>query len=192
MAASAVAVAAIVGQRPTHYSVHQATLKDRPAFARLWAAFLQEEFDHGSPLKGTQENLLEFVRLFETYVVGSLFGFTLLATNDDSGEAVGVLLGGERPPGGLRLDTIYGRTITLWGVYVDPGHRRSGVAWQLQGAGLDKGRALGFKTCLSAVLLGYTAGEANAFGWGALARETLIAVPLGKEHIYGQRPSEQV
>ena len=83
-------------------------------------------------------------------------------------------------PGALNLTTDIGRCATLWGVYVKPEARGSHVAWKLQDMAVQEGRALGFKTVVSTVLLGYPAAEKNAFNWTGNAEKhaTMIFASL--------------
>lgn len=171
------------------YSVRLAkpNLADRSRFLRLWKAFMIEHRGAGADLEPTETNLLEFLHIYDSYTAGSLFGMALLATAGPEGEAVGVLLGGEDPPN-WRFESP-DRVATLWGVYVVPGWRRQGVGWALQGEAVKEALRQGFTRVRSLVLEGYTVGEANAFGWGARKRASVVehslVDPYGKERSDG-------
>ena len=143
-----------------------ATYQDRPTFLRLWRPFMEEEARHGGQVEATDGNLLEYLRLFDSYTRGSLFGICLLAQGDPNTPPVGCLLGGEAPPGGLNLTLSHGKAATLWGVYVEPQARRKGLAGRLQDRGqLEAGR-LGFDVVVSGVHTKNDIGEINAKHWG--------------------------
>jgi GNAT superfamily N-acetyltransferase len=142
-----------------------AAWQDRGHFLRLWRQFMEEEAMYGSRVEPTDGNLLEYLRLFDSYVRGSLFGFCLLAQGDQDPEPVACLLGGETPPGGLSLTLSHGKAATLWGVYVEPEHRRKGLAGRLQDRAKVEAREMGFKVTVSGVLASNEAGEVNAKHW---------------------------
>lgn len=134
---------------------------------------------NGSVILPTEENLREFLGLFESYTVGSLHGFCLLA-EPPGAPAVGCVLVGEEPGLGLHLKTTIGRLAMLWGVYVEPEWRRRGVAWKLQDDGMIHIQGWGFDTVSSQVLLSSPEAEGNAFSWpgGAQRYATTILVDL--------------
>ena len=72
-------------------------------------------------------------------------------------KAEGVLLAGEYfdPPG---LETDYGKTANLWGVYVAPEHRGNKVAARLQAYALPLGIKLGFDAMTTVVRVDNPAG----------------------------------
>jgi GNAT superfamily N-acetyltransferase len=161
--------------------IRQATLEDRQIFVTLWKDFMVEREKLGGAIEVCDENLLAYLSLFESYIAGSLFGFTLLAFEDE--EPVGALLMGEYPPSGFNMKTKNGKTITAWGVYVRPEHRRSGIAWALQDEARVLGRRLGFDTVLSYIMSGDPVGQANALNWGFEVIESLMVFPLeSSEH----------
>jgi hypothetical protein len=156
--------------------IRQAKLEDRPDFLRLWKEYLIDYSKAGSPIEVCDENIISFLGLFESYIAGSLFGFTLLAFEDDT--PIGVLLMGENPSSGFTLRTNLGRMATLWGVYVQSDHRRGGHAWAL----LDQGRILssrlGFDSMVSSVLPGDPANKDYVSSGGAKTVEHIVAFPL--------------
>ena len=165
--------------------IRTATLADRPKFLRLWKEYMIEQSKAGGSVLVCDENLIAFLGLFESYIAGSLFGFTLLAWEDD--EAVGILLGGESPASGFHLQTREGKIATLWGIYVSPEHRRKGIGWALQDTARPLGRKLGFDTLLSSILTEDPVSNANALNWGAKITEYLIAFPLAESEHGRQR-----
>jgi GNAT superfamily N-acetyltransferase len=106
--------------------IRQATLNDRATFLALWKDFLIEHVKLGGHIEICDENLLAYLGLFESYIVGSLFGGTFIAWEGE--EPVGILMGGETPPGGFYTRSTRGKTCTVWGIYVVPEHRRKGIA----------------------------------------------------------------
>jgi GNAT superfamily N-acetyltransferase len=168
--------------------IRQATLSDRPRFLSLWKDFIIEQAKLGSPLEVCDDNLRTYLGLFESYITGSLFGFTLLATKAD--ETVGVLMIGETPPNGLHFITRDGTVATLWGVYVQPEHRRKGICWALQDAGRPITLQLGFNTMRSTILADDPASNANALNWGAKISQHLISFPVADSE-HGKQKSTQ-
>jgi GNAT superfamily N-acetyltransferase len=157
--------------------IRQATLKDRPTFLSLWKDLMLEQAKAGSNIKVCDDNILAYLSLFQSYIAGSLFGFTLLAIED--GKPVGIGMGGELPPSGFYLQTTDGRTITTWGVYVLPEYRRRGIAKALQDEAHIQARRLGFDTVISSLVVGDPVSEANALNWGLKVTEHIISFPLG-------------
>jgi GNAT superfamily N-acetyltransferase len=156
--------------------IRRATIKDRATFLGLWKEFMLEQEKLGSPVRVTDDNLRLYANLFESYEIGSLFGACLLAYQKD--RPVGLILAGEQPPGGLPLETKYGKSATLWGVYVQPEYRRQGIAKKLQDAGPTVLRTMGFKTLFSSLIYGSEIATANALSWGVRPVETIIYCPL--------------
>jgi GNAT superfamily N-acetyltransferase len=174
----------------TKVEVRRATFDDREIFCRTWQRFMQDQADHGSTILPDPDNLLEFVRLFESYTLGSLFGFFLVG-EDPTGKPVACLLGGEEPGATMRLKYSHGRCITLWGVWVDPDYRGKRLAGALQDRAVEEALRLGYKCAVSSVLIDYPAGESNAFNWGsAVKHATMIIIPLEEAHERQQRTIE--
>lgn len=154
---------------------------NRPEFAAMWSEFLVEQAQLGSPIEPTFENELVFARLVDSYLRGSLFGFGLMILDP---EPCGCLLIGESPDRGLGLRTTWGRTATLWGVYIRPPYRQRGLAHQMQDLAIIKTRELGFASIVSDILQNDPARE-NALRFGAVPHATLIYVDL-KENPRGR------
>lgn len=165
--------------------IRTATLADRAVFLSLWKDYMIAQAKAGGPIEVCDENLLAFLGLFESYIGGSLFGATLIAWEDDT--AVGLLMGGESPSSGFHLRTTAGKVCTLWGVYVQPEHRRKGIGWALQDLGPKTARKMGFDTMLSSVIASDPISSANALNWGAEVREYLITFPLAESEHGRQR-----
>lgn len=156
--------------------LHIATWADLPVFIQLWNRFLADEYSRGGLILPTEENTREFVRIFQAYTQGSLFGFCVVASR--GGVPVGLLMAGENFPGGAAFETVTGKCAILWGVYVEPEYRRQGVSWLLHEKALIYANELGFDSTISEVLLGDEAAEPNAFHWGATRHATVIKVNL--------------
>ena len=133
----------------------------------------------GSFILPTEDNLREYLRLFESYIAGAYHGFCLLGFDDT--RPVGCLLIGEESPGTLNLKTKIGTSAALWGVYIEPEYRGSHLAWTLQDTGRPLIKQLGFDSVVTMVLKGYGAAENNAFNWAGEAQQyaAMIVVPLG-------------
>lgn len=145
-------------------TVRLATLADRPAFCFVWQQLLHDQFAAGSTVEPSDHNLLEYTRLFQAYVAGSMFGFFVLA-EDSAGSPVGGALLGEETGGTLNLGHTLGRMATLWGVHVVDAYRQQGVARRIQHLCIEAASALGFDSLVSTVLLDYPAGEFNAYNY---------------------------
>lgn len=156
------------------------TPEDRESFLRLWREFLKEQEEWGGDIPPTRDNLLEYLKLYDSYLQGSLFGFCLLG--EESDETMGVLLAGEFPLPFQFQSSLPGRQGQLFGVYVVPEWRRGGVAWALQDRAVEEGLRLGFRRVRSWVLWDYPAGEANALGWGAQPLARVIEFDLMDPH----------
>jgi ribosomal protein S18 acetylase RimI-like enzyme len=154
--------------------------RDREVFIRLWRDYLLEHYALGGDIPVTEVNLLEFLRIYDSYSGGSLWGAALIA--ELGTEPVGVMLGGEVPGGFNIVSDKPGRLCTLLGVYVVPAHRRRGVAWLLQDFGNAEMLRQGFSRVQSMVLEGYPTGEANALGWGARKVASVIQHDLTEPH----------
>jgi GNAT superfamily N-acetyltransferase len=157
--------------------IRQAKLSDRQTFLNLWKEYLLDREKSGGTVLPSDDNLLAYLGLFESYIAGSLFGFTLLATED--GQVIGLGMGGEVPENGLRIETKLGRTITTWGVYVLPEYRQKGIAKTMQDRANTIAAGLGFDTVLSYLVAGEPVSKANALNWGLEILEHVIASPLG-------------
>ena len=161
--------------------IRQATLADRPAFLTLWKEFLIDHAKQGGVIEVCDENIRAYLGLFESYIAGGLFGGTFIAWEGD--EAVGVLMGGETPPGGFYVRTTRGRTCTVWGTYIVPKHRRKGIAWALQDMARPLARKQGFDTLTSSIITSDPVSSANALNWGLKITEAIVTFPLGEtEH----------
>jgi GNAT superfamily N-acetyltransferase len=153
-----------------------ADYRDRPKFLKLWKSFMHEEQQLGSLVHPSDYNLRQHCQLFESYTGGSLFGLCVLAEVGE--EPVGILMVGEDYPGGLVLETDLGKSAQVWGVYVDPAYRKTGLAHRMQDFGLPETMKLGFDTVTSMVL-DSEAARANALNWGTKPYATLIYGTLG-------------
>ncbi len=128
----------------TTLEIHQAKpLTERKLFLGLWREYLQESHASGSPVLPSEANVAECLKLYDAYVIGSLRGACMVAKVDE--QAVGLALFGENFPGGLALETDYGRTMHGWGVYIRPDARAEGVAIALMQASLKVAVELGFQ-----------------------------------------------
>ena len=106
---------------------------DRLGFLTLWRPHLEEIYAAGGDLPPTEHNHLEFLKVYDSYVAGSLWGLCTLGwVGAAEGPPHGCLLFGEEP-GGWAFDTERpGRAGFLWGVHVEPDRRRQGLAWAMQ------------------------------------------------------------
>jgi len=161
--------------------IRTATLADRPAFLSLWKDFLIEHAKQGGHIEVCDENVLAFLGLFESYIAGGLFGATLIAWEGD--EAVGLMMGGESPPGGLYIQTTRGRMYNIWGGYVRPEYRRKGISWAMLDLCPAIARKLGFDTMTSLIIPNDRVSSAHTLDWGAKVAESIAVFPLGEtEH----------
>ena len=109
--------------------IRPATLDDRAHFLRLWAQFLEEQRKAGSHILPTLPNLYRCLNVFERYTRGDQYGVCLF-WEPEGGEPVGMTMGGsDIEPN--QWETDLGELCTLWGVYVDPSHRKEGIANKL-------------------------------------------------------------
>ena len=157
---------------PEGYRVRLTTIGDRPTFLNLWKQYLHEEFALGGTIKPTDANLREFCQLFESYMIGSMFGLGVVVHSPE-GEAVGLMLCGEDMPG-LRFETTLGRASTVWGIYVDPDHRKLRLARAMEDLGAAESLKLGFESVVATYLLSSEAAKNNAVNWGNQAHSINI------------------
>lgn len=139
----------------------------RQDFLRLWRLFLEDELASGPALEASDDNLREYLRVYDSYIMGSLFGSAIFGLSPE-GEVVGVALGGENFPGGLNIQTKWGRTGTMWGVYVEPEHRRSGLSWAMLEHGGAELAKMGIVALTTVVMDVNTVGIAHAFNFRAV------------------------
>lgn len=138
--------------------------KDRELFIILWREFLTEHHSLGGDLPPSEDNLLEFLRIYDSYTAGSLFGIALLSFEDET--PVGVFMAGEEPPSfRLRFEEP-GRLGWIYGTYIQPGYRREGRAATMQELGRAECSRLGFTRMRSYLVEGYNIAELNALGSG--------------------------
>jgi ribosomal protein S18 acetylase RimI-like enzyme len=104
---------------------------------------MTEQEKDGSHLTANLPNLYRCLDLFEAYTTGSLFGICVLCQPDPEKEPVGIALGGELAVRD-EYDTDMGRIATIWGVYVEPSHRGSGVGVKLFAKALELAIEMGF------------------------------------------------
>ena len=109
--------------------IRTATLSDRPDFLRLWAEFMAEQEKEGSHILATTNNLYRMLETFESYVTGGTGGLCLFWKTEE-GSPVAVTMVGELPSSDM-WDTTFGKTATLWGVYIQPSHRNEGITREL-------------------------------------------------------------
>lgn len=136
------------------------TQQHRPIFLILWKEYLKEQYDKGAPYVANDWNLLTFLKLYDSYDRGSLFGGTLFAHEDD--QWVGLLMGGEDYPNGAQVETRWGKTATVWGVYIIPEYRKQGIGLKLTLAAQQRAKDMGFDTMISTVTHSVTEAVAHA------------------------------
>ncbi len=138
-------------------------LTDRKVFLGLWREFMEERHASGSPILPSNKNMAEFLKLYDSYMVGSIRGGCFIASVDN--QPVGIALGGENFPGGLALETTHGNIGILWGVYVRPSMRRKEVAFKLMAAGLELGLELGFEGLVTQAAPDNAGSQGLKDGW---------------------------
>lgn len=175
---------------PRSFRIAAARPSDQGVFLHLWRHYLTEQLALGGDIPPTDENLREYLRIFDSYVGGWMHGGVLIAWSS-GGEPVGVLLGGERPGGWDLRSSRGGRVAWLLGVYVTPEWRRRGVAWALQDAAHTECRRLGFTEMQSTVVSGYTGGERNALGWGAQVVASVIRFDISEPGGVARRKKDE-
>jgi hypothetical protein len=146
---------------------------------RLWQAYLTEEHEMGGHVPPSRSNLLEFARLFDAYVTGTLRGGCLIA-EDRAGAQIGVILGGSEFPSAISFETDLGDVGRIWGVYVVPEERRSGVCWELQDRAFRMAQEIGYDHVVSWLVPGLEPATRSAEGWGLLKDQTMIVYPIGR------------
>ena len=145
---------------------------DRKTFLQLWRPFMEEQHAEGSMVRPSDHNLRQYCQLFESYTVGSLFGFGVLAFVDE--RPVGVGLFGE-DTGAINLETDFGKAGTAWGQYVDPSYRKKGIGHQMLTYCYREAMAMGFQCVITSVLLNSEAARANALNYpGVQAYSTVV------------------
>ena len=161
------------------WQIKPATLANRGHFLYLWKRYMEESAEQGSHVLANDSNLREFLYIFESYCAGSMFGVVEMAWGPSS-KPLGITMAGEYP-GGPRLETTLGRTAIVWGVYVDPEYRQSGMATSLTDAGALNLLKQNFDSIYSDVLAGNEAGLANAKSNGTVIRAHSISRALSLE-----------
>jgi GNAT superfamily N-acetyltransferase len=150
----------------SNVTIRQAQWEDRPIFAELWSHYLEDNYhEAGGQVLPSDENKLAYLKLFDSYTRGSLYGLVILAFDNE--RPVGVLLAGEEPPSGFYLDTDLGRIIEIWGVWVDPDYRKQGISTRMAAQGQKLAIELGFTCTMSSLIPQDAAAVANATSGGA-------------------------
>jgi len=134
-------------------AVWAAQLEDRDLFKTLWIKYLQETAQAGGPYLPTEKTLGFYTSLFIAYSSGRWDGVVLLAS-----DAAGVLMWGAVPGDDLPLDFRYGRVAQGWGTYVEPAHRRQGVASALRTVAKRRLVEMGFDAVIGEAWAGNKAG----------------------------------
>ena len=138
---------------------------DRATFLTLWRAFLTEEFKRSRLVYADDTNMRAFLKLYDSYVMGSLNGCCLFAVDDAADETVGCILFGNDTPGGLVLHTTHGNSGNVWGMYVVPSYRKLGIAQELLKAGFNVCLELGFSSVQTHIAVGNVASDALVDTW---------------------------
>ena len=160
--------------------VRLAKWADRHTFFQMWRPLLEVQHSLGSIVLPTDRNLREFGQLFESYTVGSLFGFGIVAEVVD--KPVGFGMFGE-DAGGLDVETNLGRTGIIWGTWVDPAWRRRGISHRMLDLGYQEAYQMGFRCVMTSVLLSSKEASANAFNYpGVKAYSTMVYNKLEVNH----------
>lgn len=162
----------IIKVRSKDIKIRSATLDDRKDFLRLWKLYLEEGQEHGGVILPNTENLLEFLRIFDSYMVGSLWGACIVA--EHLGSVMGVCMGGEDFGGGAAFQTTWGKIGRVWGLYVEKDYRRMGISKKIRQVSYEHANVLGFDTIVTDVLAGDPAAKANAESWWAKPAFTVV------------------
>jgi GNAT superfamily N-acetyltransferase len=119
--------------------------------------YLTDQRKDGSVVHDSLHNLNFFRGYFDSYVMGSRFGFCLLWYPEDDPTPRGLLLAGEffEAPA---LETDLGKVGKVWGVYVEPEHRGEHIGKQLEAYALPLGLKMGFESIETTVRSNNPAG----------------------------------
>lgn len=152
-----------------------ATLADLPAIGKANWAWLEEQAAAGGPLLPTPRSQRVHMDLVEAYLQGEREGLVVMA--ESGPRQVGVALAGE-PWSAGGYDTQFGKTATIWLVWVHPDWRKSGVGLGMLQWGRPIVLSRGFKTAVCTTLHMGTGGAQLARAFGIHPIETVYAMPL--------------
>lgn len=116
--------------------IRDAKPRDVGLLKKLWKAYLESNETAGSVVCSSEQNLASPAILFERYVSNESNGVVLFIAD------YAIFMAGESS---APIDYTCGKTATLWGIYVQPGHD---VKDQLIAEGFKKLKEKGFDTVL--------------------------------------------
>lgn len=126
-------------------NIRAATYEDRDAIAAMTRASLAESFEKGAETAPSDQSVAIYMGILDAYLNGQLSGTCLVA---DDGKPIGVLLAGEAPMN-MGVEMVWGPLANWWVGYLEPTHRKRGIATQLLNEGLKNLRSRGFATMLA-------------------------------------------
>lgn len=151
--------------------------KDRAAIQQMAHHFATEAAAAGSP-QAPESCVADFMRLYDSYRRGSLFGLAILAEGEDG--PLGLTLCGETWEDRAKGSEL-GRVAYIWMVWVHPAHRKSRVALEMLRFGEPALIEDGFISAVTNVRVDNPAGARLAESFGCTPLETVYLFSF-KEH----------
>lgn len=149
--------------------VREAKLRDKGLFRKLWSQLLEDQYEKGSQVLPSENNLDIYEVIFEKYVSGEFPGVVLFVAED------AVLMWGHTGQEALETKD---KIATGWGTYVGPKLRGKGASKELRKVACEKLKELGFEIVMGTTLTGNEEGEVSTEKFGFKKQACVVCYSL--------------